>query len=355
MPAKMSPETSLVLDTLGAVLQLYGKHAFDTDTAGAADTRNLVHAWMLHATMGATRPGSSEERPAGGVLYRDWKGLVQYFGGTRRDEAAYVTRALGDFRDSIWAFVSALHQLVLEEQEEGRIATEHFTRVKAAVTSNSTEQLKRETIAAISVMENLMVARRERQQRQFTVLADKLKSLGRELEDARRESALDPLTRLPNRRSFDDYITRSIELHSLLGQPACLMMVDVDNFKQINDAFGHPVGDEALRQVARALSRTFLRRVDYVCRYGGDEFAVILQETSHDGATALGEKLRRAMREVLAAQQGSEPKLECTLSVGIAELQLGDDAMSWTQRADAALYTAKRAGRDQVAHLAAAP
>ena len=193
-----------------------------------------------------------------------------------------------------------------------------------------------------------MVARRDRQRQQFTVLAEKLKSIGRELEDARRESALDALTNLPNRRSFDDYITRSIELHSLLGQPACLLMVDVDNFKQINDTFGHPIGDEALRMVARALARTFLRRVDFVCRYGGDEFVVILQETEHQGALALGEKLRRTMASVLESPRESEARLEFTLSIGISELQLGDDAMSWTQRADTALYAAKHNGRDQV-------
>ncbi|MBV6521976.1 MAG: hypothetical protein MNPFHGCM_02120 [Gemmatimonadaceae bacterium] len=344
----MSAETTLVLDSIGTLLQLYGKHAFDTDSCSALDARALAHAWMLHATMGAPRPGAAEPRPAGGVIYRDWKGLTQYFGGSRRDEAEYVARALGDLRDSVWAFVSALHQLVLEEHEEGRIATEHFARVKAAVAGNSTEQLKRETVAAISVMENLMVARRDRQRQQFTALADRLKSLGKELEDARRESALDPLTRLPNRRAFDDYATRTIELHSLLGQPASLLMIDVDNFKQINDTFGHASGDEALRQVGRALARTFLRRVDFVCRFGGDEFGVILQETGSQGAAALAEKLRQAIADVRASASDSESPLEFTLSIGIAELRLGDDVVSWTQRADAALYAAKDAGRDQV-------
>ncbi len=348
VPATMAREISLLLDSMGALLQLYGKFAFDTDTSSASETKATIHAWMLHATMGLPRPGSSENRPAGGVLYRDWKGLTQYFGGSRRDEAEYVGRALGDLRDSVRAFVSALHQVVIEEKEEGRIVAEQFARVKDAVAGNSTEELKRETIAAISAMENLMVARRDRQRQQFTVLAEKLKSVGRELDDARREGSLDTVTRLPNRRAFDDYITRCIELHSLLGQPACLLMIDVDNFKQINDTYGHPMGDEALRQVGRALARTFLRRVDFVCRYGGDEFAVILQETAQDGAVALAEKMRRAMSNVLDGQLVGDPKLEYTLSVGIAELQLGDDGDAWSRRADAALYAAKRAGRNRV-------
>lgn len=344
----MSPESSIILDSIGTLLQLYGKHSFDTDSASASTLRATVHAWMLHATIGAPRPGATDQRPGGGVLSRDWKGLAQFFGSARRDESEYVGRALGDLKQSIWAFVSALHQLVLEEHEEGRIASEHFARVKAAVAGSSTEVLKRETVAAIAVMEQLMATRAERQRQQFTSLAEKMKGIGRELEDARRESSLDPLTRLPNRRSFDDYITRSIELHSLLSQPASLMMIDVDNFKEINDTYGHTVGDEALRLVARALARTFLRRVDFVCRYGGDEFGVILQETGHQGASALGEKLRRALRDVLASQPPSGARLDFTLSIGIAELQLGEDAVSWTQRSDTALYGAKRAGRDQI-------
>ncbi|MEP7347704.1 MAG: diguanylate cyclase, partial [Gemmatimonadaceae bacterium] len=233
--AGMAPETTVVLDSMGVLLQLYGKYLFDTDTSSASEARATAHAWMLHATMGASRPGSTENQPAGGVLFRDWKGLQQYFGGSRRDEADFVARSLGDLRESVWAFVSALHQVVLEEHEEGRITSELFARVKAAVEGNSTEDLKRETTAAIAEMENLLLARRDRQRQQFTVLAEKLKSSGQELEDARRESTLDPLTRLPNRRAFDDYVTRSIQLHSLLAQPACLLMIDVDNFKLIND------------------------------------------------------------------------------------------------------------------------
>jgi diguanylate cyclase (GGDEF)-like protein len=216
------------------------------------------------------------------------------------------------------------------------------------VANQDTTDLKRETMAAVSAMEALTHSRRERQREQFSMLADKLKDLGRELEDARRESALDALTGLPNRRTFDAYVTRSIELHSLMGRPASLLIIDVDNFKVINDTFGHSVGDDALRQVTRSLSRTILRKVDFVCRMGGDEFAVILQETDGTDAVALGDKLRRSLGDVLAAQRDCEPVLDYTISVGVAELKLGDDAIAWVNRADRALYEAKRLGRDQI-------
>ncbi|MCC6930926.1 MAG: GGDEF domain-containing protein [Gemmatimonadaceae bacterium] len=365
---QISRETGIVLDALGAMLQTYGKYAFDTDFKDGDDIRRLVHAWMLHATMGAPRPDHTNDRPSAGVFYRDWKGLQQFIGETRRDESKYVNRALDDMRSVVWAFVAAIHQAVVEEHEESRIAGDHLGRMRVAVESNSTDLIKREALAVVSVMEQLLQHRKERQRQQFAVLADKLKNLGRELEDARRESALDPLTGLANRKAFDEYITRSIELHSLLGQPASLMMIDVDNFKGINDQFGHPAGDTALKQVANVLSKTFLRRVDFVCRYGGDEFAVILQETALGNAQLLAERLRRQVQELRpldvpngaagsagaaaagAAAAGSDAATspQLTLSIGVAELAFSDDAGAWIKRADSALYQSKHAGRDTV-------
>ncbi len=361
--SSISKETGIVLDALGTLMQHYGKHAFDTDARSGDDIRRLVHGWMLHATMGAPRPGNPEDRPSAGVFYRDWKGLSQFVGETRRDESKYVVRALDDMRSVVWSFVAAIHQVVVEEHEEARITGDHLGRMRMAVESNSTDLIKREALAVVSVIEQLMSTRKERQQEQFAVLADKLKNLGRELEDARRESAVDPLTGLANRKAFDEYITRCIELHSLLGQPASLMMIDVDNFKSINDTYGHTAGDTALRQIANVISKTFLRRVDFVCRYGGDEFAVVLQETKLANAQLLAERLRRQVQELRpmeilpvvseesatsASADEPPPPPQLTLSIGVGELLIGDDANKWIKRSDSALYQSKRAGRDTV-------
>ncbi|MBC7894541.1 MAG: GGDEF domain-containing protein [Cytophagaceae bacterium] len=350
---ELSRETGIVLDAMGSLLQLYSKFAFDTELRTGDEIRSLVQHWRLHGVVGARRPDHPEDKPGAGIFYRDWKGLINFFGEQRRDESKYVTRVLSDFRDVTWAFVSAVHTVVVEEHEESRIANDQLSRMRVAVESNSTDLMKREALAVVSVMEKLIEHRKERQREQFAILADKLKNLGRELEDARRESAIDGLTGLHNRKSFDDYIGRSIELHTLLGQPGCLMMVDIDRFKQINDAYGHPVGDAALRQISNTLSRTFLRRVDFVSRYGGDEFAVILQETGIDNAFMLAERLRRAVSDLppIEVPGGAEPP-QLTLTIGIGELKLGDTGMDWMKRADAALYHAKRAGRDRVHTIA---
>lgn len=347
-----SKETGLVLDALSSVLQLFAKYAFDTDVRDGDEVRRLSQAWKLHASMGAPRPDYPDDKPTAGVFYRDWKGLVRFFGEQRKDESTYVTRVLDDFRDLTWAFVGAAHQVMRDEYEESKSAAEQLSRMRAAVESNSTDLMKREALAVVGVIEQLSAKRARRQREQFAVLADKLKKLGRELEEAKRESGTDALTGLANRKSFDQYVTRCIELHSLLGQPAALMMVDVDRFKQVNDSYGHPAGDAVLKAVGSLLSRSFLRRVDFVARYGGDEFVVILQETGASNAALLAERLRKQTRELapIETPASSEP-LALTLSIGVSELRPSDDATTWIKRADTALYQAKRDGRDRVAAI----
>jgi diguanylate cyclase (GGDEF)-like protein len=123
-------------------------------------------------------------------------------------------------------------------------------------------------------------------------------------------------------------------------------MIDMDKFKVANDTFGHDIGDAVLRTVGDCLARVFLRRCDLVCRYGGDEFAVLLTETPSVKAASLGERVSSAVREAPLPERAAT--LSLNLSVGVAELTRGDSAISWLQRADAALYAAKQSGGGKV-------
>ncbi|MEW5915536.1 MAG: GGDEF domain-containing protein [Gemmatimonadota bacterium] len=341
-------ETALVLDALGAVLQFYAKHAVETDSETQEAARETLVAWTRHAMVGSPRPGQdARDRQASGIVYRDWKGLVQFFGQYRRKEAIQTAGSIDNLRDVVWSFVSSIHRSLVEERLSEQKAMEQLERVRTAALNDSTENLRREAIACVIALEDVMKERQERLQEQMESMAGKVRALGEELEQARRESTLDPLTGLSNRKAFDGYISRSIELHTLLAQTATLMMIDVDHFKAVNDTHGHPTGDMLLQQVAGALSQTVLRRCDFVCRYGGDEFAIILQETAKGPAMMLGDRVRAMLKQ----RHASAPELPepPTLSIGVAELTFGDDAAAWIKRADAALYAAKAGGRDQVA------
>lgn len=153
----------------------------------------------------------------------------------------------------------------------------------------------------------------------------------------------DALTRLPNRRRFDEDLHTEVATGERYGRPLALVMLDADEFKSFNDTFGHPAGDVVLQRLAASLSAD-LRASDTAYRYGGEEFALLLRECDLDAAMHLAERLRGRVQARLA-----DAPRPVTISVGVAVLpDHGPGADALMAAADAALYSAKRAGRNQV-------
>jgi diguanylate cyclase len=169
------------------------------------------------------------------------------------------------------------------------------------------------------------------------------------LAEAQEISMRDPLTSLSNRRRFDDSLARELADAREQGTSLSLVLADIDNFKKVNDLFGHTIGDEILKMFARVLRDNVCAR-DTVARYGGEEFAVILPETEVENARRITERMRSQLEGMQLALNDSGQEIgKITASFGIAELSLGDDADTLVQRADAKLYQAKCAGRNRVA------
>ena len=161
----------------------------------------------------------------------------------------------------------------------------------------------------------------------------------RQLEEL---SRTDALTGLRNRRSFDDELAMRFEYACRYGRPLTLVMIDIDHFKEVNDAFGHPVGDAVLKKLAQVLKRT-TRQSDVVARFGGEEFAVLLPETPMREALQFAEKIRAA---VVAEDLGPGMPPRVTISAGVAAISHSPEDLVAT--ADAALYRAKQSGRNRV-------
>jgi diguanylate cyclase (GGDEF)-like protein len=161
----------------------------------------------------------------------------------------------------------------------------------------------------------------------------------------------DGLTGLYNHRHFHERLALEVERSQRSGLPLSLLMLDVDHFKQFNDAYGHPAGDEVLRQLARVLADA-RRANDVVARYGGEEFAVILVDTAKFTAAKVADRIR----ERVTAHDFSEMSLPkragtsaLSVSLGVATFaDDGSDAEALVRAADTALYAAKRAGRNRV-------
>lgn len=185
-------------------------------------------------------------------------------------------------------------------------------------------------------------------------LRDRLHSARRELSSKKseleafvNEARTDLLTGLKNRRSFDEELHRSFAQRQRQGIVFSLILVDIDNFKKINDSYGHLSGDHVLQSVARTLTVT-TRDMDFVCRYGGDEFAVICSGSQLHEAAVAAERIRQAVADEM--QPLKDAVVQVTISLGVAEVGPSEIADGLLLRADEALYSAKHCGRNRV-HL----
>ena len=167
-------------------------------------------------------------------------------------------------------------------------------------------------------------------------------------------STHDELTTLPNRRSFKDRLAREMADAKRYGHPLSVMVIDVDHFKKLNDREGHAAGDEALVEVSRVLKAS-LREVDMVARYGGEEFVVILSRTAEPDAIKVGEKLREGVANIGLPSAAGQPLGHLSVSIGVAQLEEGEDGAALVQRADRAVYVAKKEGRNRVSLPPTAP
>ncbi len=160
---------------------------------------------------------------------------------------------------------------------------------------------------------------------------------------------LDPLTGIGNRRSLEQFIGREWRREARHRHPVALIMADIDHFKAYNDRYGHPQGDECLRQVAGALRQSLHRPDDAVVRYGGEEFAILLPETEGAAARELAERLRQAVANLQLAHAASPVADRVTISLGVAAIKADEgEFRDLMAAADAALYRAKRNGRNRV-------
>jgi two-component system, cell cycle response regulator len=158
----------------------------------------------------------------------------------------------------------------------------------------------------------------------------------------------DALTTLHNRRYMESHLSTLVEQSAARGKPLTVLVLDIDYFKSINDTYGHDAGDDVLREFSQRLKKS-IRGIDLACRYGGEEFVVVMPETDMAVATMVAERLRRRIAsEPFPIAQGTN-SAEVTISIGLAaRISASDTAAGILKRADQALYRAKRDGRNRV-------
>lgn len=167
------------------------------------------------------------------------------------------------------------------------------------------------------------------------------------IEEFKKIAVIDPLTHIPNRRALDTRLANEISRIKRYKGVLSVVFIDIDHFKNINDSYGHVVGDEVLIAFA-SLLQNYLRDTDYAGRYGGEEFVIVLPGTDRKGARVVAERIRGEMKEKVFVDKKKSVCLKVTASFGITEYKDGDDGNIILERADSALYKAKETGRDRI-------
>lgn len=177
--------------------------------------------------------------------------------------------------------------------------------------------------------------------------SSQIETLQEELILAREEATIDALTGLNNRRGLDKTLQESIDIANELKKPLCILLIDIDHFKKINDTHGHLIGDKVLKGIANQLSKQ-IRGDDYIARFGGEEFTVILKETPISSAFVVAEKIRSSVERLKLKEVKSGKELDpITTSLGVASYQYGENMEDLLSRCDEALYRAKQLGRNR--------
>lgn len=234
-----------------------------------------------------------------------------------RDLAGDVASDVGEHSSKMGEITSKLQALDVADVEATGAGL--VTALSAIVTANEALQRK--------------LARAEKQ----------IEAQAREINLHESQARTDSLTGIANRRAFDDEMARRGSEVARKGTPLSLIIMDIDFFKNFNDTHGHQAGDEVLRSVGKKLTET-CRGMDLPCRYGGEEFAVVMPSTDLANAKPGAERIRSAIEKMIVEFQGKQ--LEVTTSIGLAQIAPGEQVAHVLKRADDALYESKAAGRN---------
>ena len=345
-----APETNVdgALDTVSGMLRVMGAQSFAIDDeVDTIDFEALCAAFARHVENGSAVPEwEVPQDPAG---QRSWSRVRRFFTDRRKAETRFVTERLHDYRGIVEDLVSGLRNVVQRDKQTEDTICQRLEFVQEAVDTGDLARIRDSVAETVRKVEETFAEQKREYEERLAELNERMANLRQDLVDAREEMQRDSLTDAFNRGAFDKAIQRNVNMHHVLQQPITLLLIDIDHFKTVNDKFGHAAGDEALRKLGDCMARSFIRKSDFVARYGGDEFAVILPDTCATHAAKLVESLLRRA-EAIRLNSGPDEAL-VTCSIGYTEIVDEDTVDTLLARADEALYKAKSAGRNRAEFL----
>ena len=322
------------------LLSLISDTAIESDTLNTRDFRERLGEYRLRLE------SATDGDPSTAAIAGDCLSLCQdYLSRSRR----YLIEREGEFAEVIDVMRLALRKLAGDAKAFNSRLIGSSERINRLADIEDIRELKRRISLELQDLNRLVEEKQEDDDREFAKLSKRVEILQASLLQSRQQAWIDPVTRIGNRSSFDQKFEQWLSQHREQQKPFVVAMLDIDDFKQINDTHGHLVGDRVLFCVAQWLVQS-VRSGDVLARYGGEEFAVLMDEVELSQAEA-------GFSRLLASMSGcsytyTKGKDECavgfTASCGLAEFTLEESGEDLLRRADEALYTAKKTGKNRV-------
>jgi diguanylate cyclase len=268
-------------------------------------------------------------------------------------EKSYFRDREGEFKNIIEVLTAGLTTLTEENQEFNTRLYERGAKLEKITYLDDIRKMKEELRHEVEHIKNSVRDKQTRDAQRLHTLAQEVQTLRGDVEKAQQASLTDGLTGAYNRLAFDTHIKKLVDRHSISPTACALLMLDIDNFKQINDQYGHLVGDRVIMALVQRC-RTLIRHDDLLARYGGEEFVVVL----HGASLRQGLKKARAICKGVAGvlyaidEQHPHQTIAFTVSIGVSALQRGDTVEDIIARADKALYAAKHQGKNRAVSAA---
>lgn len=326
---------------LRLALELIGKHGLPTDPLNYciwyeyASGKNAQLTTAIDAHMAGS--GSFSEEICRHLFH-------EYVAGSDQPMAKLARVQLTKIFSEIIGAIKVANQNFSESENNLEVINDALV---VSLSEADIEKIVTQIREEIKHLETSSAAFKERLQ-QATHEIDLLKS---EMAHYRSEALKDPLTQIANRRGFGKKLSDAIANANMSSRPLCVIIADIDHFKDVNDAHGHLVGDNLLRMVAATIKDS-IKGKDLVARVGGEEFAIMLPDTPFEGALTLAESMRVTFEHLdLKKKNTGESLGTITLSFGITRYRTGETAEDFLRRADEALYQSKNDGRNKVTGL----
>ena len=266
-----------------------------------------------------------------------------------RGQKEYLNTREREIWDIIGLQRTAISTLGTENQTYNRKVYGQSKQLEAITILDDIKTMKKNIKKEVMSIQAIVRKKEEQDRQQMEALAKQISSLNVELKKVKTKAMTDGLTKAYNREAFDSYIRKIVDQNSIKSSPFSLLMLDIDDFKKINDGYGHQIGDRVLVALVKKCTE-FIRDEDFLARYGGEEFVIVLPGASLRNALKKAQRIRKAIAgtQYTTDKEKGGKGLSITVSIGASSFRKSDSVSTVIDRSDQALYQAKRTGKNRV-------